>query len=613
MNEYAELKRRLASGWNTWNTRSVLSHVLLPEGFALNLGIKEFADGAYLKEALIGRHGDDEEKIHPAPRSYDGSYTELNLKWRNIELLVQSATDGDDLLLLVTPLVNQRQPCLLVVEPGMLWNRPGYVLKDGDALVGRLPAQEIRAYGTASSVEEPYIAAQTPYLAMTLEGPVGMSTGRPRALAEIQAVIARRKAEREAYVAGFGELAEVYAPVQTCLAWDTVYDPKFDRVVSPVSRLWNVGSGGYILFEWDNYFAGFMAAIDNKELAYANVIEMTREITEDGLVPNFARPTGLKSRDRSEPPVGCLVVRELYRRFGDRWLLEEIFDDLLRWNHWWSERRDCDGLLAWGSDPFEPLVDNYWEHVGVNERFGGSLESGLDNSPMYDDVPFNTETHRLELADVGLTSLYITDCRALAELADALDRTGDAAELRQRAQHYFQNLQTLWNEETGIFLNKRTDTGEFSHRLSPTLFYPLIGTAATPAQVQRMLTEHFYNPAEFWGEWIMPSIARNDPGYPDNSYWRGRIWAPMNFLVYLGLREYETADAARRDLVAKSRALLLAEWREKGHVHENYNADTGVGCDVGNSDRFYHWGGLLGLISFIDAGYFDKQADGQLL
>ena len=125
MSEYQDLKRRLARGWNTWNTRSVLSHVLLPEGFALNLGLREYAGRRYLKEALIGRRDPEDEQIIPGPRSYDGRYTELMLAWRGIEMLIQSATDGDDLLLLVTPRANQLRPALLVAETGMLWNRPG--------------------------------------------------------------------------------------------------------------------------------------------------------------------------------------------------------------------------------------------------------------------------------------------------------------------------------------------------------------------------------------------------------------------------------------------------------------------------------------------------------
>ena len=84
----------------------------------------------------------------------------------------------------------------------------------------------------------------------------------------------------------------------------------------------------------------------------------------------------------------------------------------------------------------------------------------------------------------------------------------------------------------------------------------------------------------------------------------------MNLLVYLGLRNYPYPQA-RADLAAKSRQLLLKEWSEKGHVHENYNADTGEGCDKQNSDRFYHWGGLLGLIAFIEAGYMEPPEDAE--
>ena len=100
----------------------------------------------------------------------------------------------------------------------------------------------------------------------------------------------------------------------------------------------------------------------------------------------------------------------------------------------------------------------------------------------------------------------------------------------------------------------------------------------------------------------MPSISRNDPAYEDQDYWRGRIWAPLNFLVYLAMRQARISSA-RKDLSQKSKELLLKEWLENGHVHENYNGTTGEGCDVINSDKFYHWGALLSLISLIEEGY----------
>ncbi len=340
MKAYDVLKRRLAQGWNTWNTRSVLSHVLLPEAFALNLGLKDYATRQYLKEALIGRRGDQDERIHPGLRTYDGAYTELKLFWRGIEVLVQSATTGEaqeDLVLLVTPQSQHRRAPLLVVEPGMLLNRPGYVTREGDCLLGHFEGRTVVAYGTHSVVTDPYIAAQTPYLAMSLEGPVGVSTGRRRTVDEIQTLLAERRADRAAHTASFGDLADVYAAVQTCMAWDTIFEPEGDRVVSPVSRIWNVEWGGFVLFDWDTYFAAYLASIDNKDLAYANAIEITREKTERGFIPNFGTVTNFKSRDRSQPPVGSMVIRQLYQRYGDRWLLEEVFDDLLEWNRWWVE------------------------------------------------------------------------------------------------------------------------------------------------------------------------------------------------------------------------------------------------------------------------------------
>jgi neutral trehalase len=226
-------------------------------------------------------------------------------------------------------------------------------------------------------------------------------------------------------------------------------------------------------------------------------------------------------------------------------------------------------------------------------------ESGLDNSPMYDGVPFDGKTSRLQIADVGLTSLYVADCRALAEIAGILGHEADARELGARGEAFAEALRGLWDEKAGIYLNRRTDTGEASPKLSPTNFYPLIAKVPSAAQAQRMAKEHYWNAAEFHGEWVIPSIARNADGFADQSYWRGRIWGPMNFLVYLGLRNYDLPEA-RADLARRSASLLLKSWRSEGAIYENYNAVTGAGNDVTSSDAFYHWGALLGAIALLE-------------
>lgn len=604
MSEYELMQLKLARGWNTWNTRSVLSHVLLPEGFALNLGLREYVGRRNLKEALIGRRGVEEERIHPGLHAYDGSYSELNLKWQGNELLVQSAHDGDDLVLLVTPLaIHPEARCapLLVVESGILWNRTGFLSLEDGALKGHFANHTIWVYGTKILTPDPHIPALTPYLSMALDEAVGISTGQPRKLEQIQQVIARQRETFLQHFDVYGSLAEVYKAIQTAVAWDTIYEPEHQRVVSPVSRIWNVGWGGYVLFEWDNYFAAYLASAESKEIAYANAVEMTREAVESGLVPNFVTTNGVSSRDRSEPPVGALICRELYRKFNERWFLEEVFPNLLRWNRWWHDHRRCEGLLCWGSDPYEPVLGGELERE-INHRQGAAWESGLDNLPVYDDAPFDHEKHLMLLHDAGLNGLYVADCAALAEIAGMLGENVAQYELHMRAELYRQALARLWDDRRGIYLNRRVGTGVFNPRIAPTSFYPLLARAPTQAQAERMVREHFYNAEEFWGEWIIPSITRNDPAYADQDYWRGRIWGPMNFLVYLGLRNYDLPQA-RKDLAEKSANLLLKEWLEKGHVHENYNGDTGEGCDVASSDAFYHWGGLLGMIALIEAGY----------
>jgi hypothetical protein len=119
-----------------------------------------------------------------------------------------------------------------------------------------------------------------------------------------------------------------------------------------------------------------------------------------------------------------------------------------------------------------------------------------------------------------------------------------------------------------------------------------------------MIDEHLLDPAEFWGEWVIPATPRNDPTFKDNIYWRGRVWAPLNFLVYLGLKNYEHHEVARRSLVEKSKNLLLKSWLSDGYIFENYNSTTGVGDDTPRSDKFYHWGALLGFIGLMEEGYY---------
>jgi putative isomerase len=603
---YQQLQQRLAAGWNTWDVHSVTTQVLLPDGLAIHVGLKHNTtlwQDAFLGDALIGRLTPDAEQVFPGPHSWESSYTDLRLSWKGHELRLQTAHDGGNLVMLATPLPSRPLsplPATIVFSVNYLWDRPGSITKAASRIEARGPGRSIAIYCTcakaADAQEDVNLPVSGPYFSTDFVQPVGISTGAPLAIDTIQAIIERASEAYKQSVAKNGKTADVVDAIQTVLGWDTIYEPEGRRVISPVSRVWSVTWGGYVIFDWDTFFAATMASVGDRDLAYADAIETLRSETQQGFVPNYARSGDWKSSDRSEPPVGSITVLGLYQRFHDRWFLQEAFAPLLRWNRWWAENRDIQGYLTWGSDG-KNAPENL-DDASRGTRAGAILESGLDNSPMYDDAIYDATTHKLEFADVGLMSMYIADCDALATVADTLGEAVAAKEIRERGARYRTQLATLWNSDAGIFVNKDLHTGQFSTRLSPTNFYPLLAKAATPQQAEAMIRNHLLNPKEFWGEWIIPSIARDDPAFKDQEYWRGRIWGPMNYLVYLGLRNYDDPEVSRQ-FAQKSYELFLQEWKKNGHVHENYNAMTGLGDDVRSSDRFYHWGALLGYIQYL--------------
>ena len=75
---------------------------------------------------------------------------------------------------------------------------------------------------------------------------------------------------------------------------------------------------------------------------------------------------------------------------------------MLRWNRWWADNREIDGYLSYGSDPYDYGDTYQWSYGGIGNLKGAKWESGLDNSPMYDDVVYDRMTHQMLLADVGL-------------------------------------------------------------------------------------------------------------------------------------------------------------------------------------------------------------------
>jgi hypothetical protein len=419
--------------------------------------------------------------------------------------------------------------------------------------------------------------------------------------------------ERSA-LAGSGALADAPQAMMRAIAWNTLYDSRRRLVCTPVSRDWCQDWRGALVFCWDTFLVAGMAAPESPELARANYETALAPVGRLGMVPNYVMAHGAASLDRSMPPLGSYMIWKTEQARRDAAWLRRVYPALRRWHRYWMKHRDGngDGLLEWGSGPapryeFPQLLP--YNPSLQNSAKCAMYEAGLDNSPMYDNVPFNERSHTLELADVALNSYYAMDCESLSAIAARLGRPREAATFRREYEAVKRRVnEVLWDEQHGIYANRHWD-GRFSSRWSPTSFFPLAAGIADARQAERLVREHLLNGSEFWGRYVIPSIARSDPAFADNDYWRGRIWGPLNFLVAQGLRRYRFDDAAA-DLGRRGLEMFLRNWRRDGGIYENYNAVTGQGGDVSNAARLYHWGGLMALIAIQELA--DVEADGCL-
>src|SRR5258708_5708987 len=83
--QYEGVQHRLARGWNTWDVHSVTTHVLLPGGLAIHIGLEHNSTeggDAFLPDALIGRLTPGAEQVFPGEHSWDGSSTDLRVSWK---------------------------------------------------------------------------------------------------------------------------------------------------------------------------------------------------------------------------------------------------------------------------------------------------------------------------------------------------------------------------------------------------------------------------------------------------------------------------------------------------------------------------------------------------
>lgn len=160
--------------------------------------------------------------VKPGYHSYSGDYTSMEVEYRKVKLRIESAAYGDDLYLLVTPLeLDEAYLATLLVEGGLLWNRPGQISREEDALTITTPDQKLEFRSSAPLSNHPFFNTLSPFLAIELIGPVGISNNTTD-LTIIQKKVNEKRSSYEKYLKEYGNLAEAYAGMAAGLGWNTI-------------------------------------------------------------------------------------------------------------------------------------------------------------------------------------------------------------------------------------------------------------------------------------------------------------------------------------------------------------------------------------------------------
>ena len=120
---------------------------------------------------------------------------------------------------------------------------------------------------------------------------------------------------------------------------------------------------------------------------------------------------------------------------------------------------------------------------------------------------------------------------------------------------------------------------------------------APKERAERMVREHLLNENEFWSDFGIRTLAKNEPMYSTTemsnpSNWQGPIWIVSTYLVFKGVLNYGyTAEAQR--IVENLLDLLANDIQKNGVLHEYYNPETG---DSTMSPGFMNWNALAGVM-----------------
>lgn len=371
-------------------------------------------------------------------------------------------------------------------------------------------------------------------------------------------------------------------------------------------------------WNWDSAFVALGFDTFDRPRAWTEIETLFRAQWDDGFVPHivfwqddagyFPGPavwdTGRTpvTSGITQPPVAATMVRRLWdsavasgESEAFRARAEALFDRLLAWHRWFATHRDPDGrgvvvaMHPWetGRDnspewdaPGEPIdVSNVGDYV---RRDTGHLDAKMRPTKLeYDRYLALVQYGRAQgwdhakiaagnpfrVADIGMSMMLLRANRDLLALAAMLGR--DGSEIAGWIARAEAGIGWLWDEDTGCWCSRDVLTGRHSGFVTSASFLSFYAGLSDPAKDAATIAH-----AERIGAkaaYLMPSLDPEDPGFQMIRYWRGPVWAVVNWMIGTGLSE--AGHAALGDRVRRDTLSLI----ERNGFYEAFSPIDGTG------------------------------------
>ncbi len=251
-------------------------------------------------------------------------------------------------------------------------------------------------------------------------------------------ILARARRRYDASrVAADGTWGNFLKPINRDLSFARVYGPATNITGYLAMRGWSLPARQNV-FEWDSFFAALQGSLAHPYRSRQTIHLVFAGQRRDGMLQNY-----LGTPNRAQPPIAALGVWKLYQRDPDIGFLRRIYPQLVKWHNWWFATNPATGL------PFRDVNKD-----GLLEYRNGP-ESGMDDSPMYDNVRVDSKTQTMELDDVGLNSLWAADAGYLARIAQVIGKPMAAAHYLHQKEVMVRRINRwLWNPKAGMYENR---------------------------------------------------------------------------------------------------------------------------------------------------------------